>query len=61
MTLLAALLAVAAFVDPFIGTKGTGHCFPGAAHPFDPCGGEYVRITPQVRYSISGERCRWDK
>ena len=21
-------------------------------YPFDPCGGEYVRITPQVKYSI---------
>lgn len=30
----ASVLAVAAFVDPFIGTKGTGHCFPGAAYPF---------------------------
>ena len=31
---LALLASVVTLVNPFIGTKGTGHCFPGAAHPF---------------------------
>ena len=31
VSLLASTLTL---VNPFIGTKGAGHCFPGAAHPF---------------------------
>ena len=26
--------ALTGFVDPFIGTDGTGHCFPGPSRPF---------------------------
>ncbi len=33
-TLLAAVGSLVAFVDPFIGTAGTGHTFPGACVPF---------------------------
>lgn len=31
---LALLASVVTLVNPFIGTKGTDHCFPGAARPF---------------------------
>ncbi|MEP7247626.1 MAG: glycoside hydrolase family 92 protein, partial [Gammaproteobacteria bacterium] len=37
----------AAFVDPFIGTQGTGHTFPGAVVPFG-----MVQLSPdtQIRH-----------
>ena len=34
------------FVDPFIGTAGQGHCFPGATVPFG--GIQLVRIIQEV-------------
>ena len=32
------------YVDPFIGTGGHGHTFPGAAHPFG-----MMQLSPDTR------------
>ncbi len=41
------------FVDPFIGTKGMGHCYPGATVPFG-----FVQLSPDTDtadYSLDGK------
>ncbi len=42
----------AAFVNPFIGTSGTGHTFPGAVKPFG-----MVQLSPDTRIDGSWEGC----
>ncbi|MCH8030999.1 MAG: hypothetical protein IIB09_04180 [Bacteroidetes bacterium] len=39
-------------VDPFIGTGGTGHTFPGATTPFG-----MVQLSPDTRVDSSWEGC----
>lgn len=43
-------------VDPFIGTKGMGHCYPGATVPFG-----FVQLSPDTdtaKYSLDGKTYR---
>ena len=42
--LLALLLAVTQYVNPFTGTDGHGHTFPGAVAPFG-----MVQLSPDTR------------
>ena len=44
--ILAAALALTQFVDPFIGTGGHGHTFPGATYPFG-----MIQLSPDTRPS----------
>ena len=43
---------VARFVDPFIGTGGHGHTFPGATAPFG-----MVQLSPDTRIDGSWDGC----
>ncbi len=36
-TFVLAVSALASPVDPFIGTQGDGHVFPGAVYPLEWC------------------------
>jgi predicted alpha-1,2-mannosidase len=47
-----AQLSHASFVNPFIGTDGTGHAFPGAVVPFG-----MVQLSPDTRTDGSWEGC----
>src|SRR6478609_2244233 len=42
----------AAFVDPFVGTGGHGHTFPGAVLPFG-----MVQLSPDTRIDGSWDGC----
>ena len=42
----------ASFVDPMIGTGGTGHTFPGATFPYG-----MVQVSPDTRVDGSWEGC----
>ena len=44
--ILAAALALTQYVDPFIGTGGHGHTFPGATYPFG-----MIQLSPDTRPS----------
>ncbi|MBP8033886.1 MAG: GH92 family glycosyl hydrolase, partial [Bacteroidia bacterium] len=51
-TTLIAQTKYAQFVNPFIGTGGTGHTFPGAVVPFG-----MVQLSPDTRVDGSWEGC----
>ena len=43
-TIIAFLLSLLPFVNPFVGTDGHGHTFPGAAYPFG-----MIQLSPDTR------------
>lgn len=53
-TLLLALSALAVPVDPFIGTGGGGHVFPGAVYPFG-----MIQLSPDTQTRPFRESYAW--
>ena len=51
MTLISLLVSLLPFVNPFVGTDGFGHTFPGAVYPFG-----MIQLSPDTR-PLAGD---WD-
>ena len=51
MTLISLLVSLLPFVNPFVGTDGFGHTFPGAVYPFG-----MIQLSPDPR-PLAGD---WD-
>ncbi len=53
-TFVLAVSALASPVDPFIGTQGDGHVFPGAVYPFG-----MVQLSPDTPTRYFTESYAW--